>query len=132
MQNRISIHAFSVKQTFDSIPQILKEIQSEEAIEEKPLASQFNEMSLNGDGDGYQNGIDTNECENSGGKCCSDEVKDDENEMVGGETNRTTVSGIGKSTNCQIPRRLPMDPKKKNQLLAALKSIDSNKRTDQE
>lgn len=114
--------------TIDSFPQILKEIQSEETIEEKPLASQFNAMSLNGDGDGYPNGIETNECENSAEKCCSDEAKDED----GGETNRTTASAIGRPANCQIPRRLPMDPKKKNQLLAALKSIDSNKCTDQE
>lgn len=118
--------------SIDSFPQILKEIQSEETIEEKPLVSQFNEMSLNGDGDGYPIVIETNDCENSAEKCCSEEANDDVNEMAGGETNRTTVSGIGRPANCQIPRRLPMDPKKKNQLLAALKSIDSNKCSDQE
>lgn len=107
------------------ILQILKKIQSDELIDdEKPLVNYFNEISLKGDGDRFENGIETNECENLELECCIDDAKeeDNDNDNVGNETNRTNVIAIGK-----IPRRMPMDPKKKTQLLAALKSIDTKK-----
>lgn len=116
--------------------QVINHIHNDEAIEDKPLTSHFNDMSLKGDGDGQcVIDVETNGCENVGGKCCDEETKDDEaNENTGadGETNRIIVSGIGNSMGRRIPRRLPLDSKKKNQLLAALKSIDSNKRVDLE
>lgn len=121
-----SVKIFDNKIAKLSFLQILKKIQSDELIDdEKSLLNHFNEMSLNGDGDGFENGIETNECEKLelDGTCCIDDAKKEENKNAGGETNRTTDIGI----DSQIPRRMPMDSKKKTQLLAALKSIDTKK-----
>lgn len=119
--------------------QVINHIKSDEAIEDKPLVSHFNDMSLKGDGDGQgdqcANCVETNDCGNVVGKCCQEEAKDDEaneNTEAEGEISRIIVSGSGNSMGRRIPRRLPIDSKKKNQLLAALKSIDSNKRVDLE
>lgn len=118
-------------------PQIVKEIESDETIGSPPLVEHFNGLSLEGDGNGCVNMslncIEENDDDKLDEKCCNDEANDDEDESAGNETNRTHGSGIaGRPLHRQIPRRLPMDPKKKNQLLAALKSIDSNKRINQD
>lgn len=114
------------------ISQIIKQIESDEIIGENSLTNHFNEMSLEGEGDGFAKTIAKNECEESSVKCCNGEAKDDECEIGGGGTNRTAASSRSKSVSRQIPRRLPLDPKKKNQLLAALKSIEANKHPDQD
>lgn len=114
------------------ISQIIKQIENDEMNEENPLTNHFNEMRLEGNGDGFAKTIAKNECEESSEKCCNGEAKDNESEIAGGDTNRTAASSVSKSMSRQIPRRLPLDPKKKNQLLAALKSIEANKHPDQE
>lgn len=93
---------------------VQKIVENVENVDEKPLAIEFDQLSLKENGHGPMNGA---EAQSNG--------IDDENEIIENGTARTTASVQSKSADCHIPKRTTLNPKKKTQLLAALKSIET-------
>lgn len=106
-----------IEETLNCITELQVVQKIVENVDEKPLAIEFDQLSLKENGHGPINGAEA-QCNGN----------DNENEVIENGSARTSVSVQSKSADCHIPKRTMLNPKKKTQLLAALKSIETGQK----